>query len=183
MPLEPRVAESKPDIPDIFVDVSVKELAKWACVTETHARLLKSGRRKPSPAVEKLVRLHVAGRVVPCSWSGAGWSFDGAVGQERLHGPQGLTFQPAEVLAIPFVRSALEAHRADKRQYREDAERAGDLRHAFERLRSAFLQIGRSVADAERLLTAEVVDQGAAACTAPADADVGSVCGALQERP
>src|SRR5665213_448093 len=158
-PREPLAAEAGPDVPAIFVDVSVKDLAKWACVTENHARLLKSGQRSPSPAVEKLVRLHVAGRVVPSSWSGAGWSFDGLDGQEGLHGPDGLTFQPREVLAIPFLQSALSAHRADQRRYREDAERAGDLRHAFERLRSAFLQIGTSVADAERLLAAEAVGE------------------------
>jgi hypothetical protein len=158
-PLQPRATEAGPDVPAIFVDVSVKDLAKWACVTENHARLLKSGQRSPSPAVEKLVRLHVAGRVVPSSWSGAGWSFDGSGGQEGLHGPDGLTFQPCEVLAIPFLQSALSAHRADQRRYREDAERAGDLRHAFDRLRSAFLQIGKSVADAERLLAAEAVGE------------------------
>jgi hypothetical protein len=138
-----------------FADVSVKEIAEWACVTETHARLLKAGHRKPSPAVEKLVRLHLAGRVVPASWNAAGWSFVGSRGQEALQGPDALTFQPSEVLALPYLQSELAAHRADQRQYRQDAERAADLRHVLERLESAFLQIGLSVADAQRLLSVD----------------------------
>jgi len=140
-------------------EVSVKQLAEWAMVTEGYARMIKSGRSHPSATVEKLVKLHLAGRVVPESWVAAGFSFGGFRGAEALCGPDGAHASPGEVLAIPFLHASISAHQADQRRFRADAEYAADLRHAYQRLRAAFMQIGAALSDADRLLVAGHVQQ------------------------
>ena len=160
-PRGPRFEQARsvrPNGPEWVEQVSVQELAEWGCVTEQYARMIKAGSKQPSPIVEKLVTLHLAGRVLPESWAKAGFSFAGRVGCERLCGPQGLSAEPGEVLGIPFRNSHIAALKAEQRRYRADAEYVADLRHVLERLQAAFAQIGGGLLDAERLLTRQSSD-------------------------
>jgi hypothetical protein len=167
-PPAPRPASPRRSVPELYQDLSVAELAHWACVSYQHARMVKSGIRKASAQMEKLVRLHRSGRIMPESWSEADWSFDGARGREELRGPDGLRFKPAEVLALPYLRSALHAHEVEQRLFREDAFRLRELRHTVQKLRSAFLQIGASVSEAEDSLahgfSSKLIDDAGASC-------------------
>jgi hypothetical protein len=170
--LEREQRSTRSDIPAWVEQVSVQELAQWGCVTEQYARMIKAGSKQPSPIVEKLVRLHLAGRVMPESWAKAGFAFAGRVGSERLCGPQGLSSEPGEVLGIPFRNSHIAALQAEQRRFRADAEYAADLRHAYERLRSAFAQIGGALSDADRLLSRQSSDSANGVAAQSASVDV-----------
>jgi hypothetical protein len=86
---------------------------------DSRAALEKSERRR----LVRLVSLHRGGRLVPLSWSSAGWSFVGQRGREIFEESEALSFQPADLLAVAFLYSELSAHGAGQRQYRQDTER------------------------------------------------------------
>ena len=146
------VRELRPDprgarVCALIRETSVQEIVDWGGVTAAHARLLKSGRRRPSLALLMVLYLRAEGRVMPEVWEGWRFSHDG-----KLCGPDGLSFVPGEVLAIPFQRSALSAHQAFSRRYRADAEHARRVVELAPQLRGAFSHVRQLLGEAERLL-------------------------------
>jgi hypothetical protein len=75
----------------------VSLIAEWACVSLTHARLLKTGVRKPSRQVQRLVSLHRDERVLQGVWKG--W----ICRRDRLVSPEGVEFDSRALRHHAFV--------------------------------------------------------------------------------
>lgn len=108
-----RSRRSRPT-PALFYGVPESLIVDWARVSETHARLLKTGVRKPSRQVERLVSLHRDERVLHGAWKG--WICRG----DKLVSPEGVEFDSNvlrhHALVMQFAREL--AARVGKREYR-----------------------------------------------------------------
>lgn len=99
--------------PALFYGIPEARIVEWACVSATHARLLKSGIRKPSRQVQRLVSLHRDERVLQGVWKG--W----ICRRDKLVSPEGVEFDSAALrhhaLVVQFAREL--AARTGDREY------------------------------------------------------------------
>jgi len=93
----------------MFLGVRLEDIVRWAGVSPSHARLVKTGIRKPSLQVQRLVTLHDGGQVLRGRWEG--WRCRG----DKLVSPEG----------VQFDASALEHHRLVLQFARELAAQSG----------------------------------------------------------
>jgi len=77
--------------PIAFYGIPERLIAEWGCVSRKHARLIKSGRRAPSPQLVRLVCLYRDGRVL------AGPFVRFVVRGKKLVTPEGLEFSESEL--------------------------------------------------------------------------------------
>lgn len=108
-PPAPKSRRSRPT-PALFFGLPERLIAEWAGVSPGHARLLKTGIRKPSRQVQKLILLYRQERVLQGPW--ARWICrDG-----KLVSPEGVQFDAA----------ALDHHRQVVQFARDLAVRCGE---------------------------------------------------------
>lgn len=118
---------------DTLYGLPVERLATLTGASLVTARRWKRTRRLP-PAVRLLLRILSDGDLGAIDRAWRGWWLRGGL----LVGPDELAFEPAEVLAIPFVRAQVNAYQArlrfalqadfiEGRYVEPDETRGGDL--------------------------------------------------------
>ena len=97
----------------MFYGIPESLIAEWACVSATYARLLKTGVRKPSRQVQRLVSLQRDERVLQGVWKG--W----ICRRDKLVSPEGVEFDSGALrhhsLVMQFAREL--AARTGDREY------------------------------------------------------------------
>lgn len=95
---------------DVLYGVPTARVAELTGASLVTARRWKRTRRLPA-AVRRLLELLVHGELAILDRAWHGWALRGG----RLIGPDGLSFEPSEVLTIPFVRAQVSAYQARER--------------------------------------------------------------------
>lgn len=112
-PAPPEKSRRSRPTPALFYGLPESLIAEYACVSPTHARLLKTGIRKPSRQVQRLISLYRDGRVLLGPWKG--W----ICRRDRLVSPEGLEFDSAALrhhaMVVQFAREI--AARSGDREY------------------------------------------------------------------
>ncbi len=95
---------------DPLYGLPAERLAELTGASLVTARRWKRTRALPPP-VRRLLAILVTGDLGPVDSTWCGWHLSRGL----LCGPDGLTFEPAEVLAIPFVRAQVNAYQVRQR--------------------------------------------------------------------
>ncbi len=104
------------DSADLLCGVTAEQLAEMTGVDLTTARRWKRTAKVPEPA-RRLLALHITGDLSALSPLWESWTLRNG----RLHGPDGFSFEPREILALPFVQRLVSSYQAEQR-----CERQGD---------------------------------------------------------
>lgn len=128
--------------------LSVRDITQFARVNERTARRWKARGKIPEPYAS-LVRFRVRAELGALEKSWDGWCFR----RGELVSPEGQSFRPGEIRALPLQHAALSAYRQEAQRQRQDALEArqlayviGDLRQALDTLQTAVQAVGKLIA-------------------------------------